>query len=322
MPCLLIHPSSLFRLPHGPPMKQPVLPADLPRLPRRPRDTSKRDYGRVLIVGGSSGMAGAPALSAIASLRSGAGIVELLVPEQVASIAACFHPCVMTHGLSGRADGTFASDAIDQILERARRADAVAVGPGIGRSESVQLLVQQLWEELPQPAVFDADALWALSQTSQRQLALHAGPRVLTPHAGEMQQFLDVGPLLDRSLLEAAAAAFALTTATVVVLKGPDTFVVDPTRRVHNHTGNPGMATGGAGDVLTGVVAALLGQHSGRNHEEHGLDPFNAARLAAWVHGHAGDIAAETRGEISLIASDILDALPAAFCSFASQSER
>ncbi|MEI6037019.1 MAG: NAD(P)H-hydrate dehydratase [Planctomycetota bacterium] len=299
-----------------------MLPADLPRFPRRGRDTSKRDYGRVLIVGGSSGMAGAPALSAIASLRSGAGIVELLVPEQVGSIAAGFHPCVMTYGLPGRADGTFASDAIGQILERARRADAIAVGPGIGRSESVQSLVQQLWAELPQPAVFDADALWALSQTSREQLARHAGPRVLTPHAGEMQQFLGPGPVCERSLLEQAAAAFALTTATVIVLKGPDTFVVDRTRRAHNHTGNPGMATAGAGDVLTGVIAALLGQHCGHDHEEQGLDPFNAARLAAWVHGHAGDIAEETRGEISLIASDILDSLSAAFSSLAAQSER
>ena len=133
-------------------------PQDLPRLPRRHRDTSKRDYGRVLVVGGSAGMAGAPALTAMASLRSGAGVVEVVAPEGAAAIAAGFDPCVMVRGLPADTCGTFSLAALASILERAALADAVAVGPGLGRSPQVQGIVATLWEKLPVPAVFDADA--------------------------------------------------------------------------------------------------------------------------------------------------------------------
>ena len=283
------------------------LPADLPRLPRRQRETSKRDYGRVLVVGGSVGMAGAPALASQAALRSGAGLVEMIVPEAVVSIAAAFDPCVMTRGLAAGSDGTFAAPALDAICERAGLADAVAVGPGLGRSAATESIVLALWRNLPQPAVFDADALWALSQVDRRELAAHAGPRILTPHAGEMLRLDHEEPsspvARDRGLLEARAAALAAAIDAVVVLKGPGTLVVDRASRAHNETGNPGMATAGTGDVLTGIVAALLAQ---------GLAPFAAARLAAWLHGRAGDLAAERVGEISLVATDLLAHLPQA----------
>ena len=284
-------------------------PTDLPRLPRRRRDSSKRDYGRVVVIGGSAGMAGAPALAAMAALRSGAGLVEMLVPEPVATIAAGFDPCVMTRGLPARDDGTFASDALGEITARLRSADAVAVGPGLGRSDAVQQIVSTLWAELPQPAVFDADALWAMAQLDDAHRGQHAGPRLLTPHAGEMLRLLGSDPSAaaaadDRTALEDAAADVARRIDAVIVLKGPATLVVDRTRRASNETGNPGMATGGTGDVLTGVVAALLGQR---------LDPFEAARLAAWIHGRAGDVAAHSIGEVSLTARDVIDGLPAAF---------
>jgi ADP-dependent NAD(P)H-hydrate dehydratase len=291
-------------------------PPDLPTLPRRRRDTSKRDYGRVVVVGGAAGMAGAPALAASAALRSGAGLVEALVPEQIVAIAASFDPCVMTRGLPGRTDGTFATDAVEEAVERiqarAGAADAVAVGPGVGRSDAVIQLVARLWQHLPQPAVFDADALWALAHSDGQldggQLSAHAGPRILTPHAGEMLRLLGGDPSSaaagDRAMLEERAATFATTIGAVVVLKGPATLITDGGRRAHNDTGNPGMATAGTGDVLTGVVAALLAQ---------GLDPFASARLAAWVHGRAGDVAAEALGEVSMTARDLLDRLPVAF---------
>jgi ADP-dependent NAD(P)H-hydrate dehydratase len=290
-------------------MKPDHVPADLPRLPQRPRDTSKRDYGRVLVVGGSTGMAGAPALAAMAALRSGAGLVEMVVPDSVVSIAAGFDPCVMTRGLPAGSDGTFAAAAVDPILDRAEAADAVAVGPGFGRSEATRSLVLALWRSLRQPAVFDADALWALAHATRADLATHAGPRVLTPHAGEMLRLLGGPALSSRDALEAEAAAVATATRSVIVLKGPATFVVEGGRRSHNETGNPGMATAGSGDVLTGVVATMLCQHA----EGGPLDPFAAARLAVWVHGHAGDIAAERLGEISVTARDILESLPQAF---------
>jgi ADP-dependent NAD(P)H-hydrate dehydratase len=286
------------------------LPADLPRLPRRHRETSKRDYGRVLVVGGSVGMAGAPALAAQAALRSGAGLVEMVVPEAVVGIAAAFDPCVMTRGLAAGSDGTFAALALDAIRERVGLADAVAVGPGLGRSAATQAIVLALWRDLPQPAVFDADSLWALAQVERRELAAHAGPRILTPHAGEMLRLDHEEPsspvARDRTLLESRAAALAAAIDAVVVLKGPGTLVVDRAVHAHNETGNPGMATAGTGDVLTGIVAALAAQ---------GLAPFDAARLAAWLHGRAGDLAAEHVGEISLIATDLLASLPQAIAN-------
>jgi len=155
-------------------------PDDLPRLPARPDEASKRDFGRVLVVGGSLGMAG------VAAIRSGAGLAELLVPEAVAAIAAGFDPCVMTRGLPASFAGTFAGAAAEEILESLERATALAIGPGLGRSAEVAGLVARLWKETRVPAVFDADALWALAQLAPDALADHAGPRVVTPHAGEM----------------------------------------------------------------------------------------------------------------------------------------
>lgn len=280
------------------------MPADLPRLAPRERDTSKRDYGRVVVVGGSSGMAGAPALAAMAALASGAGLVELAVPESVVTIAAGFDPCVMTRGFPAEPDGTFAASAGASIRMRLGAADAAAIGPGIGRSPAVTALVHDLWHDLPQPAVFDADALFALAALDAARLASHAGPRILTPHAGEMLRLLGADPTdtrgRDRPWLEARAADLALAIDAVIVLKGPGTLVVGGARRAHNETGNPGMATGGTGDVLTGVIAALLAQ---------GLAPFDAARLGAWVHGRAGDLAAHDLGEISMTARGLLDRL-------------
>jgi ADP-dependent NAD(P)H-hydrate dehydratase len=287
-----------------------MLPADLPPLPARRPDTSKRDYGRVLVVGGSAGMAGAPALSAMAALASGAGLVELLVPESVVVIAASFDPCVMTRGLAAAADGTFAAAASAALRQRIGQADAVAVGPGIGRAADVQELVITAWREIVAPAVFDADALFALAQLPLAERRKHAGPRIITPHAGEMLRLLGEEPgaatAADRPRLECTAAEMAAATDTVVVLKGPGTFVTagQPGRQARNETGNPGMATAGTGDVLTGVIAALLAQ---------GLEPYAAARLGVWVHGRAGDAAAAAIGQVSLTARDVRDQLHVAF---------
>lgn len=290
-------------------MPEPApVPADLPHLAPRHRDTSKRDYGRVVVVGGSSGMAGAPALAAMAALASGAGLVELAVPESVVTIAAGFDPCVMTRGFPAEHDGTFAASAGASIRMRVNAADAAAIGPGIGRTPAVATLVRDLWHALPQPAVFDADALFALAPLDAARLASHAGPRILTPHAGEMLRLLGADPAdargRDRPWLEARAADLARAIDAVIVLKGPGTLVVGDSRHAHTETGNPGMATGGTGDVLTGVIAALLAQ---------GFAPFEAARLGTWVHGRAGDLAAHDLGEISMTARGLLDRLSRAW---------
>ncbi len=286
------------------------IPIDLPSLRSRCEAASKRDFGRVVIVGGSVGMAGAPALSAMAALRSGAGLVELLVPEPMGAIAAGFDPCVMTRGLPATPDGVFGLAASERVAARLEASTACAIGPGIGRSPDVVSLVTQLWRDARLPAVFDADALWALGQISSTNLAMHAGPRVVTPHAGEMLRLVGRDPAdpdsRDRAVLADLARRFAAATGAIVVLKGAGTLVVGNGRESVNETGNPGMATAGTGDVLTGVVAALLAQ---------GMAPFDAARLAVWVHGAAGDSAAEDLGHVSMTARDVLDRLHVGFKS-------
>lgn len=284
------------------------IPPDLPRLAPRARDTSKRDYGRVLVVGGAAGMAGAPALAGMAALRSGAGLVEIVVPESVVAITAGFDPCLMTHGLPADGDGGFAGAAVDAVAERASRADVVVVGPGLGRSPATMVLVTRLWADLAQPAVFDADALWALSRIDRPGLARHAGARILTPHAGEMLRFLGREDAVARPALETDAATLAEEIDAIVVLKGPDTLVTDGKRHGHNASGNPGMATAGSGDVLTGVVTALLCQPFASPSSE----AYDIVRLAVWVHGRAGDVAAARVGEVSLVATDVVAGLPAA----------
>ena len=284
--------------------------ADLPHLPRRSAETSKRDYGRVVVVGGAAGMAGAPALAAMAALRSGAGLVEMLVPDVVLTIAASFDPCVMSRGLPSHPDGTFAPAAAAEAWPRLAAADAVAIGPGMGRSDAVREFVRRVWHDLPVPTVFDADALWAIATLGPDARAGHAGPRILTPHAGELLRLIGrdaADPAAaDRRFLEREAASLARTLDAVVVLKGHGTLVCGPRDQARNDTGNPGMATAGTGDVLTGVTAAVLAQ---------GLSPFAAARLAVWIHGRAGDAAAADLGEISMTARDLLDRLHVAFAA-------
>lgn len=292
------------------PTSSAVIPPGL-SLPERHRDVDKFGCGRVVVVGGATGMAGAPALSAMAALRSGAGLVELHVPDSVATIAAGFSPCVMTRGHASDAGGTFALSSVNELLARAERADVLVCGPGLGRTSDTVALVKRLWQASTRPAVFDADGLWALAQLSRRDLAEHAAPRLLTPHGGEMLRFLPERDAVAsaprrpaRADLEQKAAALASAIDAVIVLKGPNSLVTDGTRRWHNTTGNPGMATAGSGDVLSGVLAALTGS---------GIAPFAAAQLAVWAHGHAGDLAASQLGQTSLIATDLIEFLPRAF---------
>jgi len=288
-------------------------PHDLPRLPRRRGDVSKRDCGRVIVAGGAAGMAGAASLAASAALRSGAGLVEAVVPDVVAAIVAGFDPCVMVHGVPS-CGGSFAAAAAEPLREACRRGDALAIGPGCGRTDAVRALVVAAWREAHLPAVFDADGLWALAAHGVEAVGAAGGPRILTPHAGELLRLLGRNPAAttpaDRPALEADAADLAARLGAVVVFKGPGTFVTDGTVGTRNETGNPGMATAGTGDVLAGVIAALLAQ---------GLEPHAAARLGAWVHGRAGDAAAADLGEVSMTARDLLDRLFVGFRAAAAQ---
>lgn len=296
---------------------------ELPRLPPRQADSHKGTYGSALIIGGSRGMAGAVSLAGMAALRGGAGLVRLAVPEVILPTVAGFEASYMTVALSADADGRISAgthdriaelaekahyavqhhvpSSFDRIAELARVSTAIAIGPGIGRSLGLDDLVARLYRELPNPMVFDADALNAMAGAKE-SLPRPGGPRVLTPHPGEFARL--IGQKLDGDARNNAAVQLAARCKVVVLLKGFRTLITDGRRNVINTTGNPGMATGGSGDVLTGLITSLMCQ---------GLEPFDAARLAAYLHGRAGDLAAEEFGEISLIASDLVRYLPKAF---------
>ena len=274
----------------------------LPVLRARSAEANKGDFGRVLIVAGSRGMSGAAALCATAALRGGAGLVRLAVPKGILPLVAAFNPCYMTAPLPEDEEGRL-SDVADEVLELAQANTVVAVGPGLGRGPELTGLVLALVEHTRTPLVVDADGLNVLvGQTDW--LKARPVPLVLTPHPGEFARLLECDTATVQADRQGLAMRFAADNGLVLVLKGHGTIVTDG-RRVHvNKTGNPGMATGGTGDVLTGVIAALLGQ---------GLEPFAAAQLGVHVHGLAGDLARDELGEVSLIASDLLDYLPRAF---------
>lgn len=277
--------------------------AFLPQLPPRKPDSHKGDFGSALLVGGSRGMAGAISLSGMAALRGGAGLVKVAAPLACLDVVAGFEPSYMTVGLPCDEAGRISLPARDLITELAQKVTVVGCGPGLGRSAELDDLVAWMYGEIKQPAVFDADALNALA-TQRDVLGKPGGPRVITPHPGEFQRLIAAEGRLPREKLEQEAIRLAARCGIVILLKGHRTLITDGRQHSHNTTGNPGMATGGTGDVLTGLVTALLCQH---------LLPFDAARLAAHVHGLAGDIAADELGQVSLIASDLLHHLPAAF---------
>jgi NAD(P)H-hydrate epimerase len=274
----------------------------LPRLPNRLPDSHKGDYGRGLLIGGSRGMTGAIALAGVAALRGGAGLVKLVVPDACQDTVASYEPSYMTVGVGSDAVGRLTSGAQAAIGPLAEQATALAVGPGLGRSADLDRLVGWMYQQLTQPMVVDADALNSLSDRRDGPDQA-GGPRILTPHPGEFARLLGKQGL---SVEEQTALAVDLAgrCGVVVVLKGHRTLVTDGTQQWTNTTGNPGMATGGSGDVLTGVITALLCQ---------GLSPWDAARLGVHVHGLAGDLAAAELGPVGLIASDLLKSLPAAF---------
>ena len=285
-------------------------PKSLPKLPPRQPDGHKGTYGRALLVGGSRGMAGSIALSGISCLKSGAGLVTLAVPDRCLETVAGFHPAYMTIPLPDDAEGRLSRDALPRLLELFEAKDVAAIGPGLGQSADVQRIVQELFEKAPCPLVIDADGLNALAKAG-KALKPATQPRILTPHPGEFARLEEA--LLDgeapagkpdRDRQKAAAKRLAAKYGVVVVLKGNRTFVTDGERTYENQTGNPGMATGGTGDCLTGVLTALVGQ---------GLSAYDAAILGVHVHGLAGDLAAAACGQVGMTALDLAEHLPAAF---------
>jgi NAD(P)H-hydrate epimerase len=247
-------------------------------------------------------MSGAAVLCGRAALRGGAGLVQVACPAEVQPVVAGAYPGYTTFGIRQHADGSFGDGTVEEVAELARGATAVAVGPGLGREPGTVAFVKRLLERLTESVVvLDADGLYAVSpfRADLAKLARF----VLTPHPGEFARLTDApAPRTDSERRE-RAVAFASKFGGVMLLKGAGTLVTDGRRVYTNKTGNAGMATGGSGDVLTGVIAALAGM---------GMPPFDAAALGAWLHGRAGDLGAANLGQTALTAVDLLDYLPAA----------
>ena len=274
--------------------------------PVRSNDAHKGDCGRVLVIAGSRGMSGAACLAATAALRGGAGLVTAAIPEGISAIVAGFEPSYLTAPLAEDDQGRIKSAAHKRLMELVASQSSVAIGPGIGQSSSLLEVVADLYDTVPVPMVVDADALNLLAKRPYLlKRAEGAASRVLTPHPGEFARLTGLDVPTIQGDREKHAVEFARRNDVIVVLKGRGTIVTDGRKLSVNETGNSGMATGGTGDVLTGLIASLLAQ---------GLAPFDAARLGAHVHGLAGDIAAEESSKPGLIASDVLRCLGRAWC--------
>jgi len=261
------------------------------QLPRRKRDSHKGTYGHVLLIGGAPGMTGAIAMAARAALRSGTGLVTVLTPEDVVStVAQAAGPEAMVQGFPNLGK-------IPELFSKHwKKCDAVLVGPGLGRSEESRVAVEKLIEACNVPLVLDADAL----SISPETIAAAKCPIVLTPHPGEFATLFDTTVEQIQSDRWVAARKAADRTGKIVVLKGARTIVAAPGEKLAvNSTGNPGMAKGGSGDVLAGLLAGLLAQ---------GIEPFRAAKTAVWLHGKAGDLAAAKNTEVAMTATDLIDA--------------
>lgn len=287
-------------------MGELVIPADLPRLKRRDAASHKGTYGTALLVGGSRGMAGAIALSGMAALKSGAGKVRVAVPDVCLETVAQFEPSYMTLPLDCDEHGCLEASALEKIQALAKNATCVGIGPGLTCSSGISNLVGWLYRTLPQPLVIDADGLNALAG-APGALAHPGGPRLLTPHPGEFARLCETQGIPAEKTTEGrqrAAVELASRHKIAIVLKGHQTLVTDGQTQFRNTTGNPGMATGGTGDVLTGVIVALVCQE---------MPLFDAARLGVFAHGLAGDLAAEDFGQVGLTARDLLQYLPQAW---------
>jgi len=270
--------------------------ADIARLlPKRDENAHKGDFGRVLLLCGSRGYTGAAYFAAMGALRTGAGLVYLGVPESIYAIEAVKlnEPVVFPLPEQG---GRLSEAAVPEILEKLPRMDAVLIGPGLGLGQGSFAVLKAVLTHAACPVVVDADGI-TLLVPHMDILRGREAPTILTPHDGEFTRLF--GPVGEDRMASARAAA--LESRGIMLLKGHRTCVTDGIREYRNTTGNPGMAVGGSGDVLAGVLVSLLGQ---------GLEPLEAAACAAWLHGKAGDLCAGELGEYGMLPTDLLDFLP------------
>jgi NAD(P)H-hydrate epimerase len=287
----------------------------LPELISRKKNTHKGSYGRVLVLAGSPGMTGAAYLCSKAALRSGSGIVTLGIPESLNPIMEVKLTCVMTYLLPETKASTLSNKGRKEILKLCESYDVIALGPGLSQQPETRELILWLIKNIDRTMVIDADGINALANNVN---VLHKINQniVLTPHPGEMSRLTGLRSAKDvqkerlntaTQFVQSVQEKLGDEKKLVLVLKGDKTIVADYGKVYVNRTGNPGMATAGVGDVLTGIIVSLIGQ---------GFDVFSASQLGVYIHGLAGDIAAKKKGELSMIASDIIDCLPDAFIKY------
>ena len=269
-------------------------------LPRRKARTHKYSYGRAVLIAGCLGYAGAPALAANACERSGAGLTRLLIPESIYTVAAARCDGAVVTPLPGDSAGGFTPEACERALSAIESADACCVGPGLGTGEGAAALTDTVLRRGHAPLVLDADAL-SVCVREPELLAAYPSDVVLTPHEGEFRR---IGGELKNGRLSGALAFTAAHPNVILVLKGHGTLICRGAEAVVNPTGTPAMAKGGSGDVLAGMITALLAQ---------GFDSLFAVRCAVFLHGLAGEIACREKGEYCVAPSDLTAALPAAF---------
>jgi len=269
----------------------------------RPCDAHKGDFGHLAVLAGSVGMTGAAALTAEGGLRIGAGLVTLGAPQSLNDILEVKLTEVMTLPIPESGNRCFGLESVEAALELIDRCDAVAIGPGLGRREETVVFIREILPKIQKPMVIDADGLNAIAENVGAFDELQS-PTIITPHPGELARLIgtEVGEIQSKRLEIAAETAELF--GVVVVLKGAKTVIADPSGETFiNPTGNPGMASGGVGDVLTGAIGGLLAQ---------GVSPLNAAVCGVYLHGLAGDLAMSEIGKVGLIAGDVLRALPKA----------
>ena len=264
-------------------------------LPDRDPFAHKGKFGKILLLCGSEGFTGAAALAAMGALRSGAGLVFLGVPRSIYAIAAVKLTEAIVFPLPD-VDGKLSCEAIPEILERLPKMDAVLLGPGLGQSQGVSEVVKAVLEHGECPVVLDADGINVMAKHID-VLRGRKGTTILTPHDGE---FARLGGVIGEDRV-AAAEAMAKDLGAIVLLKGHRTTITDGSTTYINRTGNPGMAVGGSGDVLAGIIISLLGQ---------GIAPLEAAACGAWLHGAAGDRCAAEIGQYGMLPTDMLNVLP------------
>lgn len=273
------------------------------KFPARKEDTNKKDFGHVFVLGGSLGMTGAAYLASQAALLSGSGIVTCGIPESLNAIMEAKLTEAMTLPLPETKTHSLSKKALGEIIAFSKKIDVFAVGPGLSRDAEALKLVRDILLEIEKPIVLDADGIAAIAGKCAI-LKKRKAPTILTPHPGEMSRLIGKNIALIQKNREKIAANFAKSYRVVLALKGHRTVVADPKGVTYiNTTGNSGMSTAGAGDVLTGMVASFLGQ---------GINPYSAAVIGVYLHGLAGDMAAREKGQFSMIAGDLLEKLPQA----------